>query len=97
MSKILDDADLIAAIRNMRKLLFSCDSIRFYHDKMVDDSDLKLYVPDTLAGALKNMADDLALALTNLEKSSRYKSAVFNLQYNPDAYRDLHDDDEDYT
>ena len=75
----MSDADVIAAVKHLRRIVTTLDAMGFPVKLLSEDDDLKSLVPKGLPGHIINVASDIHHMLVNIEKSSKYKTAVKNL------------------
>lgn len=75
----MTDAELIVAIRGIRKLVVALDSIGFPIQDLLKDKEMKKLVPKDIAKRLISITSDIHSILQNIEHSERYKDAVYKL------------------
>jgi hypothetical protein len=90
------EADLIVAVRGIRKLVVALDSIGFPLQDLLKDDELKKVIPKDLARKINSTASGIHTMLQKVEHSKRYKDAVFKL-CNVSERRTFSLDDEDYN
>lgn len=75
----MTDAELIVAIRGIRKLVVALDSMGFPIQDLLKDKEMKKFIPKDVSKRLISIAADIHSALQSIEHSERYKDAVYNL------------------
>lgn len=75
----IPDAELIVAVRGIRKLVVVLDSIGFPLQDLMKDDELKKIIPKDLAKKISTTASGIHNTLQNIEHSKRYKDAVYSL------------------
>jgi len=75
----MTDAELIVAIRGMRKLVVALDSIGFPIQDLTKDKELGKLVPKDMSKRLASVTSDIHSVLQKIEHSKRYKDAVYTL------------------
>ncbi len=75
----MNDAELIASVRSMRKLIMTLDSIGFQTSHLTKDAEIARLVPKRLTKGLKTVTTDIHTTLQKIEKNERYKGAVKRL------------------
>jgi DNA-binding transcriptional MerR regulator len=70
------DVELITAIRSLRKLIVTLDSIGLPLKELVSDEEIATMISKDLSKNLKKVASDIHSALQKIEKSKRYKDAI---------------------
>ena len=73
------DADLISAIRNIRHLVATLDSIGFSVTELCKDEELEEIVVKDLPDKIKSMSSDIHAMIQRTEKGKRYRDAVQKL------------------
>ncbi len=76
---MIEDADLIGAVKNLRRLVSYLDSIGFPVKELANDHELIRLIPKDLQKQLISTSGSIHAMLQNIEKSDRYKQAVKNL------------------
>jgi len=72
----VSSADLIAAIRQIRKLVVTLDAIGFPARSLYADEELSKLIPNGLSSKVVNIAYEIHNMLQELEKSKRYRESV---------------------
>ena len=75
----LSDADTIAAVKQLRKMVALLDSLGFPTKLFYEDDELIDLVPKGLPSKIVNVTADIHHMLVNIEKSQKYKNAVKTL------------------
>lgn len=72
----MNDADIVASVRQTRKLLVVLDSIGFPIKNFYLDPELTHLIPKGLPSKIVNVAATIHHMLTVIEKSQRYRVAI---------------------
>lgn len=75
----MNDSDIIAVVRQSRKLMTIFDSIGFPAKSFYEDKELTKLIPDGLPSKIINVASEIHIMLQNIERSPQYQRAVRNL------------------
>ena len=70
------DADLIAMVRQIRKLIIAMDSIGFPARLLYADDELSQLIPTGLPSKIVDVAFEIHDMLQEIENSRRYKDAI---------------------
>lgn len=74
------DADIISAVRKIRQLVTTLDSIGFPVHELSEDEDLTRVVnKKKIEKRITDLSSDIHLLLQRVEASKKYKDAVANL------------------
>jgi hypothetical protein len=73
------DADIITAVRRLRRLITTFDSIGFPVKSFYDDDELSDLIPDGLPSKIVDVSSDLHIMIQDIEKSKAYKDAIKRL------------------
>lgn len=76
---MVNDADIITSIRNIRNIVVALDSIGFPIEDILKDEEIAEEIPEDLPQRIINLSSEIHNVLQNIEKSKRYKEAVKNL------------------
>jgi len=75
----MNDADIISAVKHVRKLIVTLDAIGFPVKLLSEDDELSKLVPKGLPSKIVNLASEVHILLQKIEKSVKYKEAIKNL------------------
>lgn len=75
----MTDAELIVAIRGIRKLVVALDSIGFPMQDLAKDKDITKLIPKDMSRRISSLTSDIHSVLQKIEHSKRYKDAVYTL------------------
>jgi hypothetical protein len=75
----MSEADIIAAVKQLRRIVTTLDTIGFPTKMLSEDDDLGPLVPKGLPAKIVNVAGDIHHMLVGIEKSQKYKNAIKNL------------------
>lgn len=75
----MNDADIIGAVKHIRKLIVTMDAIGFPVKLLAEDEELSKFMPKNLPVKVVNLAGEVHIMLQKIEKSSRYKDAIKRL------------------
>lgn len=72
----MNDADIISAIKHIRKLIVTLDAIGFPVNLLSNDEEISKMIPKNLPSKIINLASEIHIMLQKIEKSGKYKNAV---------------------
>lgn len=75
----MDESDIIASVRSIRKLVVTLDSLGLPITALLSDEELSKEIPTDLSSRIKEVASDVHSLLQSIEKNKRYKEAVKHL------------------
>lgn len=75
----MNDAEFIVAVRGIRKLIVTLDSIGFPIKDLLSDPDAEKIIPKDLNKRISSMAAEIHKLLQDIEHSKKYKDTIYKI------------------